>query len=53
MASTHAALGTRKPDLNTLVENLQQAMREEGVPFAAQSRFLAKLAPMSRDVVVR
>lgn len=53
MASSHAALGTRKPDLNALVENLQLAMREEGVPFAAQNRFLAKLAPMSKDVVVR
>lgn len=53
MASSHASLGARKPDLNALVENLQQAMREEGVPFGAQNRFLAKLAPMSEDVVRR
>ena len=39
--------------LNELVENLQVAMREAGVPFAAQNRLLAKLAPMSRQVVER
>ncbi len=53
MESSHSGLGTRKADLNALVENLQQAMREEGVPFAAQNRFLAKLAPMSADVIDR
>lgn len=39
------------PDLNALVENLQAAMREAGVPFAAQNLLLAKLAPMSGQVV--
>lgn len=53
MATAHRDLGTQRGDLNALVENLQAAMREEGVPFAAQNRFLAKLAPMERDVVVR
>ena len=53
MASSHAQLGTTHADLNALVENLQQAMREADVPFAAQNRFLAKLAPMSKDVVTR
>ena len=53
MASSHAQLGTTRADLNALVENLQQAMREADVPFAAQNRFLAKLAPMSKDVVTR
>ncbi|HAD16806.1 MAG TPA: group 1 truncated hemoglobin, partial [Erythrobacter sp.] len=28
-------------------------MREQDVPFAAQNRFLSKLAPMSRDVINR
>ena len=37
----------------TLVENLQWAMRREGVPFAAQNRLLAKLAPMKRVIVER
>lgn len=53
MRASHADLGVRKADLNALVENLQQAMREERVPFAAQNRFLAKLAPMSDKVITR
>jgi hemoglobin len=53
MRAAHAGLGATKADLNALVENLQTAMREAGVPFAAQNRLLAKLAPMSKDVVER
>ncbi len=53
MVAAHADLGVKMADLNALVENLQQAMREEGVPFSAQNRLLAKLAPMSKDVVTR
>jgi hemoglobin len=53
MRAAHAGLGATKADLNALVENLQIAMREAGVPFAAQNRLLAKLAPMSKDVVER
>ena len=53
MASSHKGLGTTRADLNALVEDLQQAMREHHVAFRAQNRFLAKLAPMDRDVVER
>lgn len=53
MASSHRDLGLQASDMGALVENLQIAMSEEGVAFAAQNRFLAKLAPMRRDVVVR
>ncbi|MGN6500311.1 MAG: group I truncated hemoglobin [Tsuneonella sp.] len=53
MKTTHKAMGLRRSDLNALVENLQKAMREAKVPFAAQNRLLAKLAPMSRDVIER
>lgn len=53
MAQSHKGLGTRRADLNALVENLQTAMREAHVPFAAQNRLLAKLAPMSEHVVER
>ena len=53
MRSAHEGLGTRKPEMNAIVENLQIAMREEGVGFAAQNRFLAKLAPMSGTIVER
>ncbi|WP_379922348.1 group 1 truncated hemoglobin [Erythrobacter sp. R86502] len=53
MRSAHAAMGVTHSDMNALVENLQTAMREAGVPFAAQNRLLAKLAPMSGDVFQR
>jgi hemoglobin len=53
MATAHKGMGLRKADLNALVENLQRAMRESGVPFAAQNRFLSKLAPQSKDVITR
>ncbi|WP_285711597.1 group I truncated hemoglobin [Erythrobacter oryzae] len=53
MKTAHAEMGVTKADLNALVENLQTAMREAGVPFAAQNRLLAKLAPMSGQVVTR
>ena len=50
MKAAHRTWASSK-DMNGLVENLQRAMAAEGVPFAAQNRFLAKLAPMKRDVV--
>jgi hemoglobin len=39
--------------MGALVENLQWAMRREDVPFPAQNRLLAKLAPMRRVIVER
>ncbi|CAN5340823.1 hypothetical protein BH10PSE1_BH10PSE1_09730 [soil metagenome] len=53
MASSHKDLGSQPADMAAIVENLQAAMRDEGVPFATQNRFLAKLAPMKPDVVTR
>ena len=53
MKDAHANMGLQSADMGALTENLQAAMREEGVPFAAQNRILAKLAPMKRDVVER
>ena len=53
MRTAHKAMGLRMADMNALVENLQTAMRAEGVPFAAQNRFLAKLAPMSDETLER
>jgi hemoglobin len=53
MKTAHEGLGATRADLNALVENLQAAMREAGVPFAAQNRLLAKLAPMSGSVTGR
>lgn len=53
MKSAHKDMGVQQADMNRVVENLQKAMKAEGVPFPAQNRFLAKLAPMRRDVVGR
>ncbi|MFL0669905.1 MAG: group 1 truncated hemoglobin [Erythrobacter sp.] len=53
MRSAHAEMGVTRADMNALVENLQAAMHEAKVPFAAQNRLLAKLAPMSSQVVTR
>lgn len=53
MHDVHRNMGLQQADLGALVENLQAAMRAEKVPFAAQNRLLAKLAPMQRIVVER
>lgn len=53
MRTAHTGMGVTSANLNALVENLQAAMREAGVPFAAQNRLLAKLAPMAGKVVER
>ncbi len=53
MKDGHKDLGLQNADMGALIEDLQAAMRKEGVPFFAQNRFLAKLAPMRRDAVER
>ena len=53
MKSSHQDLGIQTRDLNVLIEHLRIAMREEKVPFWAQNKLLAVLAPMKRDVVTR
>lgn len=53
MAMSHKDLGVQTADFNALVEDLQAAMRKERIGFAAQNRFLAKLAPMKRTTVER
>ena len=53
MKDAHANMGLQTADMGALTENLQFAMRKEGIPFTAQNRLLAKLAPMRRDVVER
>jgi hemoglobin len=51
MQASHKDMGIQNADFNALVENLQAAMRREGVSFASQNRLLAKLAPMQRTTV--
>lgn len=51
MVSAHAELQITHADFNALVENLQVAMTRNGVPFRAQNKLLAKLAPMHREII--
>ena len=51
MKSAHADMKIAKADFNRLVEVLQDSMDARSIPFAEQNRFLARLAPMHRDVI--
>jgi hemoglobin len=53
MKKAHKDMGLQASDMNALVENLQMSMRKEGVPFSAQNKLLAKLAPQKRDMMER
>lgn len=53
MQETHAAFAIDKADFNALVEDLQIAMARRDVPFRAQNKLLALLAPMHREVINR
>ena len=53
MTSVHKDQGITPRDFSALVENLHWAMDKEGVPFVAQNKLLAKLAPMNRQAVER
>ena len=50
MRSAHQGFDIDRAQFNALVEDLQQAMNEKGVPFRAQNKLLAKLAPLHRDI---
>ena len=51
MKDAHADLALTMAHFNALVEDLQQALDEQGVPFRTQNRLLALLAPMYRDML--
>lgn len=53
MKDTHKGLHLGNGDFNAVVEDLQKAMDKNGVPFATQNRFLARLAPMQHDIVTK
>jgi hemoglobin len=53
MKTAHKDMGLQASDMNALVENLQLAMHKEGVPFQAQNKLLARLAPQKRDMMER
>ena len=50
MVKAHKKLGLDRADFNALVEDLQVAMNKHKIPFRAQNKLLAKLAPMHREV---
>jgi hemoglobin len=53
MKRSHKALAITEARFNVVVEDLQLAMDRAGVPFHVQNRFLARLAPLERDIVTR
>ena len=53
MKEAHAKLTINEGGFNALVEDLQLAMDMHKIPFRAQNKLVAKLAPMHREVVTR
>ena len=53
MRTTHAGLKIDRNNFNALVEDLQRAMDTHKVPFRAQNKLLAVLAPMHREAVTK
>lgn len=51
MRESHERMTINKATFNALVEALQLAMDEQNVPYRAQNKLLAKLAPMHREIV--
>jgi hemoglobin len=53
MEAAHRGLHLTNANFNALVEDLQDAMDKQGIAFAVQNRFIARLAPMQHQVVSR
>jgi hemoglobin len=53
MQETHAGLGIHESEFNALVEDLQVAMNKHHIPFRAQNKLIAKLAPMSHEIITK
>ena len=51
MMIVHEKLGVTSAHFNALAEDLQLAMEKCNIPFSVQNKFIAKLAPMKRDIV--
>ena len=50
MKTSHANMKVNREAFNALVEQFQFAMDKHNVPFSAQNKLLAKLAPMYREI---
>jgi hemoglobin len=53
MAEVHEDLKITNAHFNALVEDLQHAMEQVGIPSRYQNQLLAKLAPMQRAIVTK
>lgn len=53
MAEAHRGMNVNEGAFFALVEELQRSMNDNHVPFAAQNRLIAALAPMHRDIIDR
>lgn len=53
MEKVHRNLGINRAAFNALVEDLQTAMNKNNIPFRAQNKLLAKLAPMHSAVITK
>jgi hemoglobin len=53
MKTIHEDLAVSRAQFNALVEDLQEAMRRNGVSSRTQNKLLARLAPMHREVVTK
>lgn len=53
MAAAHRGLHVDEAAFEAVVEDLQQAMRDQDIPFWTQNKLLARLAPMERAIVTR
>ena len=51
MAESHAGMNVNEGSFYALVEELQKTLNAMNVPFRAQNRLLAALAPMHRDII--
>lgn len=53
MAEVHRGMNVNEGAFFALVEELQRTLNAMDVPFAAQNRLIAALAPMHRDIIDR
>lgn len=51
MAEAHRGMNVKETNFYGLVEELQVAMNKRHIPFRAQNRLIAALAPMHRDII--
>jgi hemoglobin len=51
MKTTHDGMGVNQASFYGLVESLQISMAKRNIPFRAQNKLLAALAPQHRDIV--